>query len=224
MGQLFGESIVTEEHKHSAPANPYLEKRRNGEDTENLERRVAEIESLLIEKGIVTKASLDRMVEIYEKDLGPMNGATVVAKAWTDAAYKKRLLVDATAAIGELGYSGLQGEHMVVVENTEKVHNVVVCTLCSCYPWPVLGLPPSWYKDAPYRSRIVIEPRKVLEEFGTILPDDVDVRVWDSSAEIRYMVLPRRPLNSDKLSQDKLRDLVTRDSMIGVKLANSINE
>ena len=169
----------------------------------------------------MSKESLDRMIEIYEHDLGPMNGARVVAKAWTDDEYKSRLLQDGTSAIAELGFSGLQGEHMVVIENTPEFHNVVVCTLCSCYPWPVLGLPPSWYKDAPYRSRIVLEPRKVLEEFGTFLPEHQEIRVWDSSAEIRYMVLPRQPEQSKGLSEDKLVGFVTRDSMIGVGLPKS---
>ena len=212
---------MSSNHKHSEPANPYLEKRRNGEETSELEKRVSDIEALLISKGIVSKESLDRMIEIYEKDLGPMNGARVVAKAWTDDEYKSRLLQDGTSAIAELGFSGLQGEHMVVIENTQEVHNVVVCTLCSCYPWPVLGLPPSWYKDAPYRSRIVLEPRKVLEEFGTFLPEHQEIRVWDSSAEIRYMVLPRQPDQSKGVSEDKLIGLVTRDSMIGVGLPKS---
>ena len=212
---------MSSNHKHSEPANPYLEKRRNGEETSELEKRVSDIEALLISKGIVSKESLDRMIEIYEKDLGPMNGARVVAKAWTDDEYKSRLLQDGTSAIAELGFSGLQGEHMVVIENTQEVHNVVVCTLCSCYPWPVLGLPPSWYKDAPYRSRIVLEPRKVLEEFGTLLPEHQEIRVWDSSAEIRYMVLPRQPEQSKGASEDKLVGLVTRDSMIGVGLPKS---
>ena len=212
---------MSSNHKHSEPASPYLEKRRNGEETSELEKRVSDIEALLISKGIVSKESLDRMIEIYEKDLGPMNGARVVAKAWTDDEYKSRLLQDGTSAIAELGFSGLQGEHMVVIENTQDVHNVVVCTLCSCYPWPVLGLPPSWYKDAPYRSRIVLEPRKVLEEFGTFLPEHQEIRVWDSSAEIRYMVLPRQPEQSKGVSEDKLVGLVTRDSMIGVGLPKS---
>ena len=209
-------------HKHSEPASPYLEKRRNGEETSKLEERVADIEDLLVSKGIVSKESLDRMIEIYENDLGPMNGAKVVAKAWADEEFKKRLLLNGTSAISELGFSGLQGEHMVVVENTPTVHNVVVCTLCSCYPWPVLGLPPSWYKDAPYRSRIVLEPRKVLEEFGTILPEEQEIRVWDSSAEIRYMVLPLQPEQSKDMSEDELTHLVTRDSMIGVSLAKTL--
>ena len=156
------------------------------------------------------------MAETYERDLGPMNGAKVVAHAWVDPAYKKRLLTNATAAIGELGFSGLQGEHMVVVENGPKVHNLVVCTLCSCYPWPVLGLPPVWYKSAPYRSRAVIDPRGILEEFGTRLPDDVEVRVWDSTAELRYLVLPERPAGTESMTEEQLAALITRDAMIGV--------
>jgi nitrile hydratase len=203
-------------HGHGAPRNPYLDKRRNGEETAVLEARVKAIEEMVVGKGLVTREALDRMVEIYEHDLGPMNGARVVAKAWTDPAYKARLLADGTAAIRELGYGGLQGEHLVVVENTPTVHNVVVCTLCSCYPWPVLGLPPSWYKEAPYRSRVVIDPRGVLAEFGTTLGDEVEVRVWDSSAEMRYLVLPERPAGSDKLDEAALAELVTRDAMIGV--------
>ncbi|MCA8967277.1 MAG: nitrile hydratase subunit alpha [Gammaproteobacteria bacterium] len=203
-------------HGHGAPRNPYLDKRRNGEETAVLEARVKAIEAMLVDKGLVSTAALDRMVEIYEHDLGPMNGARVVAKAWTDPAYKARLLEDATAAIRELGFGGLQGEHLVVVENTPTVHNVVVCTLCSCYPWPVLGLPPSWYKEAPYRSRVVIDPRGVLAEFGTTLGDEVEVRVWDSSAEMRYLVLPERPAGSEGLAEDALAALVTRDAMIGV--------
>ena len=203
-------------HHHDAPPSPYLEKRRNGVETAELDARVRRMERLLVDKGLVTTAALDRLVEIYEHDLGPLNGARVVARAWTDPAYKERLLADGTAAIGELGYSGLQGEHMVVVENTPTVHNVVVCTLCSCYPWPVLGLPPSWYKDAPYRSRVVIDPRGVLAEFGTELGPEVEVRVWDSSAEMRYLVLPERPAGSADLDEAALAKLVTRDAMIGV--------
>lgn len=204
------------DHHHDAPPSPYLEKRRNGVETAELEARVRRMEQLLVEKGLVTTAALDRLVEIYEHDLGPLNGARVVARAWTDPAYKARLLADGTAAIAELGYSGLQGEHMVVVENTPTVHNVVVCTLCSCYPWPVLGLPPSWYKDAPYRSRVVIDPRGVLAEFGTELGPEIEVRVWDSSAEMRYLVLPERPAGSADLDEAALAGLVTRDAMIGV--------
>jgi nitrile hydratase len=164
----------------------------------------------------VAPETLEALASMYENDIGPMNGARVVARAWTDPAYKQRLLTNATAAIGELGIGGLQGEHMVVVENTPAVHNVVVCTLCSCYPWPVLGLPPTWYKMAPYRSRMVIDPRGVLQEFGLDLPASVEVRVWDSSAEIRYMVLPERPQGTAHMSEQELAQLVTRDTMIGV--------
>lgn len=203
-------------HSHDAPPNPYLEKRRSGEASEKLAERAAAIEQMLVDKGLVTTDALDRLVEIYENDLGPMNGARVVAKAWTDEAFKARLLEDATTAIAELGFSGMQGEHMVVVENTPEVHNVVVCTLCSCYPWPVLGLPPMWYKEAAYRSRVVIEPRTVLADFGLELGGEVEVRVWDSSAEIRYLVLPERPAGTGDLDEDALAALVTRDAMIGV--------
>ena len=178
--------------------------------------RAKAIESLLVEKGLLASDAIDRVVEIYEKDVGPLNGAKVVARAWCDAGYKRRLLEDGTAAISELGFGGLQGEHMVVVENTPKVHNVVCCTLCSCYPWPVLGLPPTWYKSLAYRSRIVREPRAVLGEFGLELPESVEVRVWDSSAEIRYMVLPERPAATADMSEAELASLVTRDSLIGV--------
>ena len=178
--------------------------------------RVTALESLLVEKGLVDPAALDALVETYEHKIGPRNGAKVVARAWMDPAYKKRLMADATAAIAELGFGGLQGEHMVAVENTPKIHNLVVCTLCSCYPYSVLGLPPVWYKSAPYRSRAVIDPRGVLREFGLELPTDTEVRVWDSTAEVRYLVLPERPPGTDNLSEDQLASLVTRDSMIGV--------
>jgi nitrile hydratase len=178
--------------------------------------RVKALESLLVEKGIVDPAALDAIIDTYEHKVGPRNGAHVVARAWSDPSYKMRLLQDATAAIAELGYGGRQGEHMIVVENTPKVHNLVVCTLCSCYPWPVLGLPPVWYKSAPYRSRAVIDPKGVLAEFGLVLPDDVEIRVWDSTAEIRYLVLPERPAGTEALGEDALAELVTRDSMIGV--------
>jgi nitrile hydratase len=178
--------------------------------------RVKAIESLLVEKGLVDPAAIDHLVDYYENRVGPRNGAAVVARAWSDPAFKARLLDDATAAIGELGYAGLQGENMVALENTPQVHNVVVCTLCSCYPWPVLGLPPVWYKSAPYRSRIVREPRAVLQEFGLEVPRDVEVRVWDSSAEIRYLVVPMRPAGTEGLREDELAALVTRDGMIGV--------
>lgn len=178
--------------------------------------RVKALESLLVEKGIVDPAALDAIIETYEHKVGPRNGARIVARAWRDPAYKARLLEDATAAIAELSYGGRQGEHMIVVENTPKVHNLVVCTLCSCYPWPVLGLPPVWYKSAPYRSRAVIDPKGVLAEFGLALPDDVEIRVWDSTAEIRYLVLPERPPGTEALNEEALAELVTRDSMIGV--------
>ena len=177
--------------------------------------RVKALESLLIEKGLVDPAALDLLIDTYENQVGPKNGAKVVARAWTDPGYRTRLLKDATAAIAEMGFQGRQGEDMVVVENTERVHNLVVCTLCSCYPWPVLGLPPVWYKAAPYRARAVREPRKVLAEFGVELDDEVEVRVWDSTAELRYLVLPRRPDGTEQLSDQELADLVTRDSMIG---------
>jgi nitrile hydratase len=178
--------------------------------------RVKALESLLVEKGMVNPATLDAIIETYETKVGPRNGARVVARAWVDPAFKKRLLTDGTAAIAELGYGGSQGEHMVVLENTVKVHNLVVCTLCSCYPWPVLGLPPTWYKSAPYRSRAVIDPRGVLREFGLQLSDDVEVRIWDSTAEVRYLVLPERPAGTDAMTEDQLAALVTRDSMVGV--------
>ena len=178
--------------------------------------RVRSLESLLVEKGLVDPAALDALVDTFENKVGPRNGARVVAKAWTDPAYKRRLLADSTAAIAELGYMGQQGEHMVVVENTPTVHHMVVCTLCSCYPWPTLGLPPVWYKSAPYRSRAVIDPRGVLKEFGLEISDDVEVRVWDATAEIRYLVLPERPAGTEGMSEEALAALVTRDSMIGV--------
>lgn len=181
--------------------------------------RVKALESLLVEKGLVDPAALDALVDTYEHKVGPRNGAKVVARAWVDPAFKQRLLENGTAAIGELGYSGEQGADIRVVENTPKVHNLLVCTLCSCYPWPVLGLPPVWYKSAPYRSRAVIDPRGVLREFGTELGADVEVRVWDSTAEERYLVLPERPPGTEHLSEDELATLVTRDSMIGVSKA-----
>jgi len=178
--------------------------------------RAEALEALLFEQGIVSAAAIDAVIEQYEHDIGPMNGARVVARAWVDPAYKQRLLQDGTSAIAELGFGGAQGEHMVVVENSSEVHNVVVCTLCSCYPWPVLGLPPAWYKEPAYRSRVVREPRRVLAEFGLELPESVQVRVWDSSAEVRYLVLPERPAGTDGLSEHELAALVHRDAMIGV--------
>ena len=181
-----------------------------------VEARVRALESLLLEKEIVSTDAIDKIVAAYERDIGPLAGARVVARAWTDPRYRKRLLEDGTAAVAELGIGGMQGEHLVVVENTPRVHNVVVCTLCSCYPWPVLGLPPVWYKSAPYRSRVIAEPRKVLREFGLDVDESVEVRVWDSSSEVRYMVLPERPPGTEHMSEQELAALVTRDSMIGV--------
>ena len=178
--------------------------------------RVKALESLLVEKGMVDAAELDEIVDSFENRIGPRNGAQVVARAWTDSAFRDRLLADSTAAIGEFGYLGGQGEHMKVVANTPDVHNLVVCTLCSCYPWPTLGLPPTWYKSSAYRARAVIEPREVLREFGLQLEDDVEVRVWDSTAEIRYLVLPERPGGTEDMTEEELAALVTRDAMIGV--------
>ena len=194
-----------QEHEHDHPAVP-----------SDPALRVKALESLLVEKGLVDRAALDTLVDAYEHKIGPRNGARVVARAWSDPAYKQRLLSNADAAIAEMGYGGLQGEHMVVVENSAKVHNLVVCTLCSCYPWPVLGLPPVWYKSAPYRSRAVIDPRGVLREFGVEVPEDVEVRVWDSTAELRYLVLPERPTGTEGMSEEALAALVTRDAMVGV--------
>lgn len=183
------------------------------------ELRVRALETVLIEKGLIDPAALDLIVETYETKIGPRNGARVVARAWSDPAFRDRLRADATAAIAELGFGGRQGEHMVALENTPTRHNVVVCTLCSCYPWPVLGLPPVWYKSAPYRSRVVIDPRGVLRDFGLDLPATTEIRVWDSTAEIRYLVIPARPEGTQGWSEEKLADLVTRDSMIGTGLA-----
>ncbi|WP_180899886.1 nitrile hydratase subunit alpha [Martelella soudanensis] len=181
--------------------------------------RVKALESLLAEKGAIDPKSLDLLVEAFETRIGPKNGAKVIAKAWVDPEYKKWLMKDGSAAIKSLGYSGVQGENMVVIENTPTVHNVVVCTLCSCYPWPTLGLPPIWFKSAPYRARVVIEPRAVLREFGLEIADDVEVRVWDSTAELRYLVMPMRPAGTENFSESQLAELVTRDSMIGTGLA-----
>ena len=181
-----------------------------------MELRVRALETVLGQKGYIDPAALDALIDTYQTRIGPRNGARVVARAWTDPAYKQRLLTNADAAIAELGYGGQQGEHMVVVENTPQVHNMVVCTLCSCYPWAVLGLPPVWYKSAPYRSRSVIDPRGVLSEFGLEMQEDVEVRVWDSTAELRYLVLPERPAGTEHLSEEQLAALVTRDAMVGV--------
>jgi nitrile hydratase subunit alpha len=181
--------------------------------------RVEAVEALLVEKGIVDSAVVDEIIEHYETHVGPLNGAKVVARAWTDPGYRERLLADATSAVGELGFGGPEGHMVVAVENTPEVHNVVVCTLCSCYPWPLLGLPPGWYKSPAYRSRMVAEPRAVLGEMGLELPDEVRIRVWDSSAEARYLVLPERPPGMDDLDEEQLTKLVTRDAMIGVARA-----
>jgi nitrile hydratase len=184
-----------------------------------VEQRAAALEALLVERGLVTTDAVDAVIALYEQDVGPQNGARVVARAWSDPAYRERLLDDGAAGIGELGYGGAEGSTLVVVENTPSVHNVVVCTLCSCYPWPVLGLPPSWYKSNAYRARMVAEPRAVLREFGLDLADDVELRVWDSTAEVRYLVLPMRPAGSDALSEEDLAGLVSRDAMIGTAVA-----
>jgi nitrile hydratase len=195
---------VTDDHgHHPAPVT-------------DVERRARALEELLIEKGIVSPEFIDSVVEAYAQDIGPMNGARVIAHAWNDPAYKERLVDDGTAAIAELGFGGPEGDHIVAVENTPDVHNVVVCTLCSCYPWPVLGLPPNWYKSPPYRSRMVREPRTLLREMGCHVPDDVEIRVWDSSAEVRYLVVPERPAGTERAGEEELAGMVTRDAMIGV--------
>jgi nitrile hydratase len=199
---------MAHDHDHNAPPS----------DTA---MRVKALETLLTEKGLLDPTAIDALVETYETRVGPRNGAKVVARAWTDPDYKQRLLEDGTKAIAELGFSGVQGEDMVVVENTDEVHNLVTCTLCSCYPWPTLGLPPIWYKSAPFRARSVIDPRGVLEEFGVELSEDIEVRVWDSNAELRYLVLPQRPAGTEGMSEDELAELVTRDSMIGTGLAEA---
>lgn len=188
------------------------------------EVRARALESLLREKGILQGDVVDEIIGVYTSDIGPLNGARAVAKAWVDPDFKARLLDNATTALAEMGIGGLQGENMIAFENTEEIHNVVVCTLCSCYPWPVLGLPPTWYKDAPYRARVVREPRAVLAEFGTELPPEKEVRVWDSNAEIRYLVLPQRPAGTENYNEEQLTALVTRDSMIGVTVLPDVTE
>lgn len=180
------------------------------------EVRARALESLLREKGVLQGDVVDEVVDIYTNDIGHLNGARAIAKAWTDPAYKQRLMADTTAAVGELGIGGMEGENLVAVENTDELHHVIVCTLCSCYPWPVLGLPPKWYKDAPYRARVVREPRAVLAEFGTVLPESTEVKVMDSNAEVRYFIIPKRPKGSEGMTEDELAALVTRDSMVGV--------
>ena len=197
------------DHSHShLPSDPEL--------------RVKAVETLLLNKGLIDSKTLDELIDTYENRIGPKNGANVVAKAWVDPEYKKRLLIDATSAIRELSYQGRQGENMVVVENTPEIHNVIVCTLCSCYPWPVLGIPPTWYKSDEYRSRTVREPRKVLLEFGLSLDPKVQIKVWDSTAEIRYLVLPMRPKGTEHIGESELAELVTRNSMIGTGLPKEI--
>ena len=196
---------------HEQPDEP-------GAPLSDLQLRVKALESLLVDKGLVDPAALDVLIDTYETKVGPRNGARVVARAWVDPAFKRRLLDDGTAAIAEFGFVGRQTDKLVVVENTPTVHNMVVCTLCSCYPWAVLGLPPVWYKSAPYRSRAVIDPRGVLKEFGVTLPGDVEIRIWDSTAEVRYMVLPERPPGTEGMSETELAGLVTRDAMIGTDL------
>ena len=185
------------------------------------ELRARALEALLVEKGIVSTDAIDAVVDTFENDVGPRNGARMVARAWVDPAYRERLTTDATGAAAELGYGGAEGEHLVAVANGPGVHNAVVCTLCSCYPWPILGIPPVWYKSPPYRARMVREPRAVLAEMGLELGDDVEIRVWDSSAEIRYLVVPERPAGTDGMSEEELASLVTRDSMIGVARASA---
>jgi nitrile hydratase len=194
---------MTEQHRHARPKSPQ-------------ELRAAALETVLIEKGLASTDANDAVVDAFEHEIGPQNGARMVARAWVDPDYRERLLRDAAGAAAELGYGGAEGDHMRAVENTPDVHNVIVCTLCSCYPWPVLGIPPVWYKSPPYRARVVREPRAVLSEFGLDLDPDVEVRVWDSSAELRYIVLPMRPEGTDGMSEDELAELVTRDCMIGV--------
>ena len=199
---------MAHDHAHNAPPSETA-------------MRVKALETLLTEKGLLDPAAIDALVETYETRVGPRNGAKVVARAWTDPDYKQRLLEDGTKTIAELGFSGVQGEDMVVVENSDEVHNLVTCTLCSCYPWPTLGLPPIWYKSAPFRARSVIDPRGVLEEFGVEVSEDIEVRVWDSNAELRYLVLPQRPAGTEGMSEDELAALVTRDSMIGTALVEA---
>ena len=221
-------AALTYHARMSTPTHPEQHAHTHGHDHDHnhthlgeMDIRVRALQTLLVQKGYIDPAALDRIIELYEKEVGPHNGARVVARAWEDPAYREWLLTDATAAIADMGYSGRQGEHMVVVPNTPDEHNLVVCTLCSCYPWPVLGLPPVWYKSAPYRSKAVIDPRGVLADFGVTLPVAQHIRVWDSTAEVRYLVLPERPAGTEGWSREQLAELVTRDSMIGTGLALS---
>jgi nitrile hydratase len=207
---------MARDHQHSDDHN-----HDQHSELDEMEVRVRALRTLLTQKGYIDPAALDVLIDTYENKIGPRNGARVVARAWVDPAYRKWLLEDATAAIASLGYTGRQGEHIVAVENTESRHNMVVCTLCSCYPWPVLGLPPTWYKSAPYRARAVRDPRGVLADFGVSLPASTEIRVWDSTAEVRYLVIPRRPDGTENLSEEQLAACVTRDSMIGTGLPNS---
>ena len=201
---------MSDDHHHHVPPDPAL--------------RVKALETALTELGLINTADLDAIVDLYQNKIGPRNGARVVARAWSDPQFKSRLLQDGTAAIQEYGFPALQGEHIVVVENTSQVHNLIVCTLCSCYPWPVLGLPPAWYKSAAYRSRAVAEPREVLREFGVELSEETELRVWDSTAEIRYLVLPLQPAGSEAMTEEALADLVTRDAMIGTGILSPVSE
>ncbi|MDE0974303.1 MAG: nitrile hydratase subunit alpha [Candidatus Nanopelagicales bacterium] len=198
-----------------------MSKAQSSSDRIPMNLRTEALEQLLVERGLVDPQVMDTFIKTYEKDVGPLNGAQVVAKAWTDPEFKQRLLDDGTGAVAELGFKGPQGEHLVVVENSSAVHNVVVCTLCSCYPWPLLGLPPAWYKDPAYRSRVVREPRTVLNEMGLELPKDTEITVWDSSSEVRFFVLPQRPSGTEKFSEAELAALVTRDAMVGVAQVNA---
>ena len=190
----------------------------------DMDLRVRALRSVLEQKGYIDAAALDVLIDTYETKIGPRNGARVVARAWVDAVFRRWLLQDGTAAVASLGYGGRQGEHLVALENTESVHNLVVCTLCSCYPWPVLGLPPTWYKSAAYRARAVKDPRGVLVDFGVTLPDSTEIRVWDSTAEVRYLVIPRRPAHSESMAEEQLVSLVTRDTMIGTGLARALDD
>jgi len=212
------------QHAHGHDHEHHHHEYGHGERAQSPELRAEALESLLREKGLVSSEAIDRIVERYERDIGPLRGARVVARAWVDPEYKRRLLADGTAAVAEMGFAGVQMERLEVKENSPGVHNVVVCTLCSCYPWAVLGLPPSWYKDPAYRSRVVREPRRVLREMGLALDDQVEVRVWDSSAEIRYLVLPERPAGTEGKSEDELAALVTRDAMIGVARLPAVSD